>query len=106
MPLFLVVTLARRRIKSDHANNKHLLRNFGVDVLSGQRSAQPSHIHVRYQGSEAVVAIPDGTVLGGNIPAKQLKMVLAWIEIHQEELMVDWDLAVNGDEPFRIAPLQ
>jgi hypothetical protein len=30
----------------------------------------------------------------------------AWIEIHKEELMVDWELAVNGDEPFRIAPLQ
>ena len=64
------------------------------------------HIHVRYQGNEAGIAIPDGTVLGGSIPAKQLKLVLAWIEIHQEELMVDWELAVNGDEPFRIAPLQ
>ena len=64
------------------------------------------HIHVRYQGSEAVISIPEGTVLGGSIPAKQLKLVLAWIEIHHEELMVDWDLAVNGDEPFRIAPLQ
>jgi hypothetical protein len=28
------------------------------------------------------------------------------IEIHKEELLVDWELAVNGDEPFRIAPLQ
>lgn len=52
------------------------------------------------------MAVPDGTLLGGSIPAKQLKLVLAWIEIHQEELMVDWELAVNGDEPFRIAPLQ
>jgi len=33
-------------------------------------------------------------------------MVQAWIEIHKEELAVDWQLAVNGDEPFRIAPLQ
>ena len=64
------------------------------------------HIHVRYQGAEAVISIPDGTVVGGIIPAKQLKLVIAWIEIHQEELMLDWELAVNGDEPFRIAPLQ
>jgi hypothetical protein len=28
------------------------------------------------------------------------------IEIHKEELQVDWQLAVNGEEPFRIAPLQ
>ena len=47
-----------------------------------------------------------GVVLDGGIPPKQLKMVLAWIEIHQEALMADWDLAVRGEEPFRIAPLQ
>jgi hypothetical protein len=33
-------------------------------------------------------------------------MVLAWIAIHSEELVVDWELTVNGNEPFRIAPLQ
>ncbi len=64
------------------------------------------HIHVRYQGSEAVIGIPDGEVIAGEIPGKQLKMIQAWVAIHSEELMVDWDLAVNGDEPFRIAPLQ
>jgi len=64
------------------------------------------HIHVRYQGSESVIGIPDGEVIAGEIPGKQLKMIQAWIVIHSEELMVDWDLAVNGDEPFRIAPLQ
>lgn len=64
------------------------------------------HIHVRYAGTKASIAIEDGHVLAGSIPPKQLKMVQAWIEIHKEELLVDWELAVNGDEPFRIAPLQ
>ena len=64
------------------------------------------HVHVRYQGEEAAVSIEDGSVFDGRFPPKQLKMVQAWIEIHKEELMVDWELAVNGDEPFRIAPLQ
>lgn len=64
------------------------------------------HIHVRYQGSEAAVSIDDGTLLEGSLPPKQLKMVLAWIEIHKEELFVDWELAVKGEDPFRIAPLQ
>ncbi len=52
------------------------------------------------------MSIPDGELLSGKIPAKQLKLVQAWVAIHTEELMVDWDLAVNGDDPFRIAPLQ
>jgi hypothetical protein len=52
------------------------------------------------------LAIEDGCVLDGSFPPKQLKLVQAWIEIHKDELMVDWELAVNGEEPFRIAPLQ
>ena len=82
---------------------------YGILVLMffrDNRRHHLPHIHVRYQGQEAAIAIEDGSVLDGVIPAKQMKMVLAWIEIHKEELMVDWDLAVNGDEPFRIAPLQ
>ena len=64
------------------------------------------HIHARYNGEEAAIAIDDGRTLDGALPAKQLKLVQAWIEIHKEELQVDWELAVNGEDPFRIAPLQ
>lgn len=64
------------------------------------------HIHVRYSGMKASIAIEDGQVLAGEIPPKQLKMVQAWIEIHRDELFADWELAVAGEEPYRIAPLQ
>jgi hypothetical protein len=64
------------------------------------------HIHVRYSGHKASIAIEDGVVLAGDIPAKQLKMVQAWIEIHKDELFADWELAATGEQPFRIAPLQ
>lgn len=82
---------------------------YGILVLMFYRDNRRHHlphIHVRYQGVEAAIAIDDGSVLDGELPPKQLKMVLAWIAIHQEELMVDWDLAIKGEEPFRIAPLQ
>jgi hypothetical protein len=82
---------------------------YGILVLMyfrDNRRHHLPHIHVRYQGEEAAIAIDDGQILDGSIPAKQLKMVQAWIEIHKEELQVDWELAVNGEEPFRIAPLQ
>jgi hypothetical protein len=64
------------------------------------------HIHVRYQGAKAAVAIDTGEVLAGDFPVRQLKLVQAWIELHREELMADWALAQEGVEPFRIAPLQ
>lgn len=64
------------------------------------------HIHVRYQGKKASIAIDDGRLLAGDFPARQLRMVQVWIDIHRDELMADWELAVAGDEPFRITPLQ
>ena len=64
------------------------------------------HIHVRYQGKKASISIKDGTVLAGDFPAKQLRMVQTWSDIHQDELMADWELAVSGEEPFRIDPLR
>jgi len=63
------------------------------------------HIHVEYQGREAVVAIPSGEVIEGEIPSGKLKLLAAWVEIHQEELMADWALAVKGQSIFKIEPL-
>jgi hypothetical protein len=62
------------------------------------------HIHVRYSGQKAAIA--DGRVLAGSFPAKQLKLVQAWIEIHKDELHANWELAVAGEQPFRIDPLK
>lgn len=64
------------------------------------------HIHAKYQGEEAVFSIADGSILTGTIPDKKSKLVQAWIEIHKESLMADWDLAVNGELPFQIDPLR
>ena len=64
------------------------------------------HIHVRYQGQEAVVSVPDGEVLEGAIPAGKLKLVAAWMEIHRDELLADWDLVATGQQPYRIEPLK
>lgn len=64
------------------------------------------HFHVRYQNFKASIAIEDGRILAGNFPPKQLRLVQAWVELHRDDLFADWELAVNGEEPFRIAPLQ
>jgi hypothetical protein len=45
-------------------------------------------------------------LIEGNLPKKQIKLALAWAELHQEELMRGWDLVMNGKEPFKIQPLQ
>lgn len=64
------------------------------------------HVHVEYQGKEAVVSIPDGEIIEGMLPPKKLRMLQAWIIIHEEELMADWALAVRGEATFKIEPLR
>lgn len=63
------------------------------------------HIHVEYQGKTAVYSIEDGELLAGELPPKKHKLVVAWIEIHNEDLSADWALAVNGKKPFPIRGL-
>lgn len=63
------------------------------------------HIHAEYQGEEIVISF-DGEILNGSIPNKKLKLVLAWIEIHKEELEANWKLLTDGREIFKIDPLR
>jgi Domain of unknown function (DUF4160) len=51
-------------------------------------------------------SIPDGDIIEGGLPRAKLKLVQAWVELHQDELMADWTLAVNGEQIFKIDPLR
>ena len=53
-----------------------------------------------------MIAIPDGELLEGTIPSGKMRLVLAWIEIHRDELLADWQLAESGQQPFKIDPLR
>jgi len=64
------------------------------------------HIHVKYQDEEAVVSIIDGQLLEGTLKTNKMKLVLAWIEIHNDELIADWHLAISGETIFKIDPLK
>ena len=64
------------------------------------------HIHAQYQGEESVFDIMTGEELEGNLRNQKVRLVQAWIEIHKEELIADWNLAINGERPFKIDPLR
>jgi hypothetical protein len=55
---------------------------------------------------EAVISIPNGDIIVGEIATNKMKLLQAWIEIQREELMADWAIAVKGGEIFRIDPLR
>ena len=82
---------------------------FGIIIrmyFTDTRQHHQPHLHIEYQGHRSVVSIPDGDLLTGDLPLKKLRMVQAWIAIHEEELMADWTLAVNGEPVFPIDPLR
>ncbi|BAU57812.2 hypothetical protein HH1059_11180 [Halorhodospira halochloris] len=72
--------------------------------LDNQHHGVP-HIHARYGEHEASVGLYDGEILAGELSRKQLRLVQAWIELHRDELVADWELAVAGETPYKIDPL-
>ncbi|MBD1209114.1 MAG: DUF4160 domain-containing protein [Ignavibacteria bacterium] len=64
------------------------------------------HIHVRYQDHEAVIAIEDGVVLEGDLPGNKMKLIQAWVELHKDDLIANWSLAISGEGVFKIDPLR
>jgi hypothetical protein len=63
------------------------------------------HIHAEYSGQFVVVDL-DGNILEGEIPNKKLRMLLTWMDIHQEELVANWNLLSTDGEYFKIEPLR
>ncbi|MHB1620699.1 MAG: DUF4160 domain-containing protein [Sulfuricella sp.] len=74
-------------------------------LLDTQKHHSP-HIHVRYAEYKVSIEIPSGEILEGTLPIKQMKLVQAWIVLHADELMADWQLASTGETPYKIEPLR
>ncbi len=64
------------------------------------------HFHVEYAEHSVVIAIESGEVLDGELPRNKMKLVQAWLEIHREEILADWTLAVRGLPVQKIKPLE
>ncbi|MDR0949933.1 MAG: DUF4160 domain-containing protein [Lachnospiraceae bacterium] len=61
-------------------------------------------VHVIYGEYEASIGI-DGELLAGSLPIKQLKIVVGWLALHEEEAYAAWNRAVRGETFDRIKPL-
>jgi len=65
----------------------------------------PPHFHAHYQGKIAVFDM-DGNLTEGEMPKKQTKLIAAWAEIHRDELLANWELAINEQPLYKIEPLR
>ncbi|MBP5787994.1 MAG: DUF4160 domain-containing protein [Kiritimatiellae bacterium] len=79
--------------------------NLVIRMLYGDnRQHNKPHVHVFYAEYEASVGI-DGELLAGSLPAKQMRILSAWLAIHEDELYAAWNRAVRGEAPGKIQPL-
>ena len=78
---------------------------YGIRISMFYSDHNPPHFHAEYAGKKAIVDIENGIVIKGYLPNRQIKLVLAWCEIHRDELMQNWELAKDGKPLNRINPL-
>ena len=84
-------------------------RFFGVIIRMFWEPDAPhhaAHFHAYYQEETAVFSIETAELIAGSLPKRQLRLVVAWAELHREELLADWQLVDSGREPKSIKPLQ
>lgn len=80
-------------------------RFFGVVIAMYWRDHSPPHFHAKYGDDEVIVDIQTGAVTG-TLSKRALAMVEEWRVRHIDELLEDWQLAVNRQELKRIEPLE
>lgn len=65
----------------------------------------PPHFHATYQGYNATFNM-DGEPTDGEMPKKQRHLILAWVELHKDELLANWELATSEQPLYKIDPLR
>ncbi len=85
----------------ERADDQPLLRDLDCFDDHG-----PPHFHARHASGSAKVRIDTLEVIESNLGRRQLRFVLAWAELHQDELSENWNRARAGETLQSIEPLR
>lgn len=80
-------------------------RFLGIIIAMYWDDHAPPHFHAKYAEYEITVNILTG-VVEGKFPKRALHLVLEWYELHQEELMENWELCQKDEALKTIKPLE
>ena len=64
------------------------------------------HFHAIYGEYQASIDVRTLTLMEGMLPRRAIQLVLDWAELHQAELLEDWDLCQDKQMPRPIEPLR
>lgn len=85
-----------------------LSRFHGIIVRMYMEVGAPHHLphfHAYYQEDTAVFSLDPVDLIAGSLPRRQRRLVEGWAELHQAELLADWERLQNGQAPLPIDPL-
>ncbi len=84
-------------------------RFFGIVIRMFVEAGEPHHrphFHAYYQESVGIYTVDEIELIAGELPRPQHRLVLAWAELHQQELGDDWKALQEGRPAASIAPLR
>ena len=73
----------------------------GIIIAMYYKDHNPPHFHAIYNDVEALFGLDEGAFIKGFLPSRQSRLVLAWYELHKDELFSMW----NSQEFGKIRPL-
>lgn len=79
---------------------------YGILIQMFWDEHAPPHFHATYGEFKASVDIRGLCISEGGLPRRAAQLVLDWAELHQAELLEDWDLCQTKQQPKPIEPLR
>ncbi len=80
-------------------------RFYGIIIRMFFNDHNPPHFHAEYGDYKCIVNLND-EVVTGFMPKRALKLIFEWLDLHKEELLVNWEKCLNNIQPDNIEPLK
>ena len=81
-------------------------RFFGIVITMYFNEHGIPHFHAEAGDQAAVISIGPTELLAGALPKRELRLVLAWAQLHEAELLENWNRARRSETLAWIEPLR
>jgi hypothetical protein len=78
---------------------------YGIIIRMFFDEHAPPHFHAQYGEYKAIIDIQKLELMDGKLPRRAMELTLDWAELHQAELLEDWELCHRHLQPNKIEPL-
>ena len=93
------------RRRRDDARVPRISEFYGIVIAMYYREHGVPHFHATYAGETVVISIQTGEAIAGRVPARALRLIQEWCELHRDELRLNWARARDNAPLVRIDPL-